>query len=189
MPGDDHNCESEVEGSVPDWPESSAVWPEAVYASPANIRLFLRHAKEVERTAGVPMHADTPKPLPEHPHDLDCAIVEEGRHSSLAALLHETATDGIVVISRGTVAYQRCFRGFTPHRYHSITKSVASCVATNLVDDGLLWPDRLVARCVSGLAGSAYSDARVRDLVDMKVGIRHTLPVPRHVRPDGVHRS
>jgi CubicO group peptidase (beta-lactamase class C family) len=154
------------------------VRPDAVYSDPAATRWFMRHVREVERTADLTSRASPGSRPAERPLDLD-AVVVEGRHhgdGSLATLLRETCTDGILVLCEGSIVYERYFDGFapgTPHLCHSITKSVASCVAAALARDGVLDPEERVVAYVPELDGSAYGDARVRHLLDMTVGIRY----------------
>jgi CubicO group peptidase (beta-lactamase class C family) len=134
--------------------------------------------REVEPTANVAVRGEVTH-LREEPVDLDDVEVDDpaGDPWTVAEMLGETSTDGILVWRAGTVVYQRYFGSLTParpHLCHSITKSLASCVAANLVERGVISPDDPVTRHVPELAGSAYGDARVRHLLDMTVGIRYT---------------
>ncbi len=58
-----------------------------------------------------------------------------------------------------------------PHILFSVTKSVTGLVAGVLEDDGLLDPTAPVTRYLPGARRGAYSDARVRDLLDMRVSV------------------
>ncbi len=159
-------------------PPTDRVAADQVYARPAATRWFMQHVREVEPTANVAARGVVTQ-LPEDPIDLDDVEMADSAGGSwtVAEMLAETSTDGILLWHAGRVVYQRYFGSLTaarPHLCHSITKSIASCVAANLVDRGVISPDDPVTRHVPELAGSAYGDARVRHLLDMTVGIRYT---------------
>jgi CubicO group peptidase (beta-lactamase class C family) len=100
----------------------------------------------------------------------------DGGTWTLTDMLAGTYVDGIVVLRRGLMVYERYFYGMKPDTAHlcmSVTKSLGSCVAANLVEAGRLHLDDEAAAIVPELAGSAYADATVRHLLDMSVGIRY----------------
>ena len=97
-----------------------------------------------------------------------------GRSLDLAAVLQATATDGIVVLQDGRVVYERYFNGMTqesPHILMSATKSVVGLVAGILQGQGALDVDALVSRSVPEIEGTAYAEATVRHLLDMRTGV------------------
>ncbi len=84
-------------------------------------------------------------------------------------------TDGIVVLHRGRVVYERYFGVLTPAGQHgamSVTKTLVGTLAAQMVAEGTLDADRKVAAYVPELAGSAFGDATVRQVMDMTTGIR-----------------
>jgi CubicO group peptidase (beta-lactamase class C family) len=139
----------------------------------------MQHVREVERTAAVSSGTDAFVPLQYAPAYLDDAEVFDaaGFRTTLAELLERTSTDGILLLKSGRVLYERYYRGMlpeTPHLYHSISKSLTSCVAANLIESGLIDPEDLASAYAPELKGSAYGDATVRNLLDMSVAIRYT---------------
>lgn len=89
--------------------------------------------------------------------------------------LEENYTDGIIVLHRGTVVYERYFGVLTPEGQHgamSVTKTFVGTLAALLVAEGALDPQRKVADYVPELAESAFGSATVRQLMDMTTGIR-----------------
>ena len=97
-----------------------------------------------------------------------------GRSLDLAAVLQATATDGIVVLQDGRVVYERYFNGMTqesPHILMSATKSVVGLIAGILQGQGALDVDALVSRYVPEIEGTAYAEATVRHLLDMRTGV------------------
>ena len=150
-----------------------------VYSSREATRWFMRHVRELEPTADVGAHDGSLTLLPEEPLDLgDLEVSTVGRDRvTLEDFLRQTSTDGIMVLRQGRVVYERCFEGYAvadPHLCHSITKSLVSCVAGNLVARGVFALEDRVTDHVRELAGSAYGDATVRNLLDMTVDIRYT---------------
>jgi len=84
-------------------------------------------------------------------------------------------TDGIVVLHRGRVVYERYFGALQPQGQHaamSVTKSFMGTLAAMLVAEGRLDPARRVADYVPELAASAFGSATVRQVMDMTTGIR-----------------
>lgn len=84
-------------------------------------------------------------------------------------------TDGILVLHRGRIVYERYFGALTAERVHavmSVTKSFTGTLAAMLVAEGRLDPSQRVAACVPQLAGSGFADATVREVMDMTTSIR-----------------
>jgi CubicO group peptidase (beta-lactamase class C family) len=58
-----------------------------------------------------------------------------------------------------------------PHLIFSVSKSITGMLAGIAVGDGVLVPDRKVSDYVPANRGSAFDDAKVRDLLDMTVSL------------------
>lgn len=83
-------------------------------------------------------------------------------------------TDGIVVLHKGRIVYERYFGVTTPETQHiafSVTKSFVGTIAASLVAEGKLNPEKLVSDYVPELASSGFGDATVRQVMDMTTGI------------------
>ncbi len=88
--------------------------------------------------------------------------------------LQANYTDGIIILHRGKLVYERYFGVLKPEGQHaamSITKTFTGTLAALLVAEEKLDPERLVADYVPELAASGFGDARVRQLMDMTTGI------------------
>lgn len=86
-------------------------------------------------------------------------------------------TDGIVVLHRGRIVYERYFGTLKPGGQHlafSVTKSFIGVVAASLVLEGRLDADAAVSRYLPELAASGFGDATVRQLLDMTTGLNYT---------------
>ncbi|MGK9165363.1 beta-lactamase family protein [Inquilinus limosus] len=112
-------------------------------------------------------------------------IAVPGQGGSVARLMAESDTDGLLVLHRGAVVAEHYAHGLNPKTQHivfSISKSIAGLIAGILVDRGQLDPDAPVTAYVPEAAGSAYAGATVRHVLDMTVGIRF---VEDYVDPAG----
>ena len=90
---------------------------------------------------------------------------------SLAA----TYTDGIVVLHRGKLVYERYFGVLSPQGQHaamSVTKSVVGTLGATLVAEGQIDDNKRVVEYVPELAGSAFGNATVRQVLDMTTGLK-----------------
>jgi len=141
-------------------------------------RWAFQHMRELIPTQRIPVGHGPARPLVPAMTMLDPAAVavqrSDARVSTLADLLLETWTDAVVVLHDGQLVYEHYFGAMTPDTVHllmSVTKSVVGCVAGVLVGRGQLDPDQIVDWYVPEVAGSGYSGARVRDLLDMRTGV------------------
>ena len=101
----------------------------------------------------------------------------DGRACRWGGSLPDTYTDGIVVLHRGRIVHQRYFGALEPQRPHacfSITKSYAATVAATLVYERVLDDARTVPHYLPEMAGTAYADATLRELLDMQIGVSHS---------------
>ncbi|WP_078473077.1 serine hydrolase domain-containing protein [Pseudomonas sp. MF4836] len=92
---------------------------------------------------------------------------------SLAA----TYTDGIVVLHRGKIVYDRYFGVLTPEGQHaamSVTKSVVGTLGATLVAEGRIDASKRVVDYVPELAHSAFANASVRQVLDMTTGLKYS---------------
>ena len=86
-------------------------------------------------------------------------------------------TDGIVVLHKGRVVYERYSGVFTPQGQHiamSVTKSFFGTIGEQLVVEGRLDENAKVVRYVPELKDSAFADATVRQLLDMRTGLKYS---------------
>lgn len=111
-------------------------------------------------------------------NDIDAlTFVPLGREQPMtwAQSLQENYTDGIVILHRGELVYERYFGVLKPDGQHgamSVTKTFVGTLAALLVAEGTLDPGRKVADYVPELAQSAFGSATVRQLMDMTTAIR-----------------
>jgi CubicO group peptidase (beta-lactamase class C family) len=111
--------------------------------------------------------------------DLDAIAFKtmDGRAMTWGESLAANYTDGILVLHRGRIVYERYFGALRPHLPHvamSVTKSFTGLLAAMLQHEGALDPDSLVTRHVPEMQGTAYADTTVRQVMDMTVGVRYS---------------
>ncbi|MCZ0733854.1 serine hydrolase domain-containing protein [Phreatobacter sp. AB_2022a] len=101
----------------------------------------------------------------------------DGQPMTFAEAVAATYADGILVLHRGRVVYERYCGALEAHKPHiamSVTKSFVGTLAGALVADGLVDAEAPVTRYVAELGRSAFGDASVRQVMDMTTGLRYT---------------
>ena len=86
-------------------------------------------------------------------------------------------TDGMIILHKGKVVYERYFSELTEHDVHavmSLTKSFTGTLASILVAEGTLDENKLVTFYVPELKNSAYGDATVRQVMDMTTALKYS---------------
>lgn len=112
--------------------------------------------------------------------DIDALTFQPiGRTESMtwAQSLAANYTDGILILHRGRIAYERYFGALAADRQHlafSVTKSFVSTVATTLIADGALDDGATVGSYLPELQSSAVGDATIRQLLDMTTGLDYS---------------
>jgi CubicO group peptidase (beta-lactamase class C family) len=106
--------------------------------------------------------------------DVPVHLVDD-RDGNVEDVLANTYTDAIVVLHRGKVVLERYLgetKTDTPHLVMSISKSIVGCVVANLEVRGELDTDRKVTDFIPELVATGYDGATVRDLLDMRSGVK-----------------
>jgi CubicO group peptidase (beta-lactamase class C family) len=107
-----------------------------------------------------------------------------GAKQTLGDHLAATYTDACLILQGGMVRYEGYWNGqtrATRHIMFSCTKSVIGLVAEVLIDRGIFDENAATARYIPELAGSAFGDATIRQVLDMAVGIDY---VEKYDDPD-----
>lgn len=98
-----------------------------------------------------------------------------GAETSLDTLFETTDTDGLLILRRGRIAYERYRGELSPdsvHRCFSVTKSFVGLLCAMLIHDGTLDANRLVSDYVPELRWSGWHGATLRQVMDMTTAIR-----------------
>jgi CubicO group peptidase (beta-lactamase class C family) len=141
-------------------------------------RWTFSHWREVRPTIAVPRGAGPVTRLAEAQRsDIDAVtFVPMGGTTPMtwADSLVANYTDGIVVLHRGRIVYERYFGALAGDRQHiafSVTKSFFGTLATMLVAEGKLDPAAKVSRYLPELARSGFGDATVAQVLDMTTAL------------------
>ncbi len=139
-------------------------------SSPFN-RWAFHHVRELIPSAEIANDPRHIRELPFEERSLDVRIdPDSGEAMGLEAFLLETDTDGLAIVHRGKLVFERYANGMThetPHILMSVSKSMLGLLAAEIgLDAG-----RQVADIVPEVRDTAYRGATVRQLLDMRTGI------------------
>jgi CubicO group peptidase (beta-lactamase class C family) len=159
---------------MPPLPEKRVTWANWI-AAPYN-RWGFQHVGQIRPALTVAAGPGAVQPLPASP-----AALEEFRFDSVSGSeqtlrdhLAGSYTDAFLVMQGGRVVYENYWNGQNPATRHimfSVTKSVIGLVAEVLIHNGVFDETARVDRYLPELAGSAFADATIRQVLDMAVGI------------------
>ncbi len=112
--------------------------------------------------------------------DIDALTFQPiGQDTSMtwAESLARNHTDGILILHRGRIVYERYLGALAadrPHLAFSVTKSFVATLAAILIAEGALSADATVESYLPELRGSGIGDATIRHLLDMTTGLDYT---------------
>ena len=165
---------SEIMRGSPAAPEAQVT--RANWRSFPAIRWAFTHVREVLPTAEIRRSA-TPTPIVSAPRDLAKLgfALPDGKQTTVEATLHETFSDALLVMHRGTLIhewYGDDMSATTPHLICSIGKSIAGTLGGILLARGLIDPEERVVKYIPELEDSVYGTCTIRNLLDMAVAIQ-----------------
>lgn len=108
---------------------------------------------------------------------LQFTVTGTNRTMTWGESLAENYTDGILILHKGEVVYERYFGELTEDQVHavmSLTKSFTGTLAAILVAEGVLDENKPVAWYVPELKTSAFGDASVRQVMDMTTALKYS---------------
>ncbi len=166
----------------PPGPDKLIMQPESDYFSFPKLRWTVCHFRELLPTEQVSRGIAAPLPLA---YDLDTAAIDALNFRPMGSSepmtwkesLAANYTDGILVIHRGKIVYERyfgCLDESGKHGAMSMTKSLTGLLAEILVAEGKLDDTALVSTVVPELAESAFGDATIRQVMDMTTGLAYS---------------
>ena len=91
-----------------------------------------------------------------------------------AASLQKNYTDGIIILHRGRIIYEKYFGALTQRGVHaamSVSKTLTGTLAAQLVAEGLLDENKYCRDYLPELEHSAFADATIRQVLDMTTGL------------------
>jgi len=145
------------------------------------IRWTFSNVRQLVPTTNVSRGLAAPTPLPRAERsDLDAvSFTPLGKSEPMTwgQAYNANYTDGIVVLHRGRIVYERYSGVFTAEGQHlaqSVTKSMFGTIGQILVAEGRLDENAKVAQYVPELKDSAFGDATVRQVLDMRTGLKYS---------------
>ncbi len=152
----------------------------SLYAFP-QLRWSFSNFRRLVPTGNVSRGLAAPVPLPRAERDdidgVSFQVLGSGQSMTWAQSLQANYTDGIVVLHKGRIVYERYFGVLKPEGQHiamSVTKSFFGTIGAMLVADGTLDANAPASKYVPELKDSAFGDASVRQLLDMTTGLQYS---------------
>ena len=149
----------------------------ANWRTPPHSRWAFHHVDRLVASTAIAHDPDHVRLSPTAPRSLQAfrLPLPGGTTLDLANFLQATATDALLVVHRGAIVHETYAHGNdarTPHILMSVSKSIVGLVIGQLVDRGELDLEAEVSSTLPELADTAYRDASIRQLLDMRTGIR-----------------
>lgn len=95
----------------------------------------------------------------------------------LGSFLQAADIDGYIVVKSGAILYERYFNDFDEHSHHSWFSSAKSLIGMAmgiLVEEGRVDVERTPAEYLVPLAGSAFGQVTIRQMLDMTSALAYT---------------
>jgi CubicO group peptidase (beta-lactamase class C family) len=171
-----------MEGFPPP-PDKLVVQPDSNYFSFPKLRWTVCHLRELLPTEQVSRGLGAPVPLEyaleegEGIDELTFTPLGSDTQMTWKESFDANYTDGILVIHRGKVIYERyagCLNEAGKHGAMSMTKSLTGLLAEILVVEGALDESIHVSAIVPELKGSAFGSATVRQVMDMTTALDYS---------------
>lgn len=169
-------------------PDKLIVQPDANYFSFPKLRWSVCHLREFLPTEEISRGTGAPLPLQYLPPAAFADMAREidaltftpmngGKAMTWEESLFANYTDGMLIIHKGRVVYERyfgCLQEDGKHAIMSMTKSITGLLAQILVAEGVL-DDRLRVRdIIPEIGNSAFASATVRQVMDMTTGVKYS---------------
>lgn len=143
------------------------------------LRWSVAHMNEFMPAVNVSRGLGAPDPLP---YRLDPQIdsiafrpLNATKDMTWEESLWQNYTDGILVLHRGSIVYEKYFGALAADNKHaamSVTKSLTGTLGAVLVAEGKLDDNKRVAEYIPELKDSAFGDATVRQVLDMTTALQ-----------------
>jgi CubicO group peptidase (beta-lactamase class C family) len=86
-------------------------------------------------------------------------------------------TDGILILHKGKIVYERYFGELKPDGLHaamSVSKTFTGTLGGLLIEEGVLDEQQTAAHYIPELEQSAFGDATIRQILDMTTGLKYS---------------
>ncbi|MDQ2091106.1 serine hydrolase domain-containing protein [Marimonas arenosa] len=149
--------------------------------SVCHLREFLP-TEEISRGLGAPVALDYPTPaeFAQMAREIDALTfmpIGGTEPMTWEDSLYANYTDGMLILHKGQVVYERyfgCLEEDGKHAIMSMTKSITGLLGEILVADGVLDDSLLVRDVIPEIGESAFASATVRQVMDMTTGVQYS---------------
>lgn len=162
--------------------------PDTVYFSFPRLRWSVCHLREflpteqISRGLGAPVALDylPPTEFADMRQAIDALTftpINEDAPMTWEQSLYANYTDGMLILHRGRVVYERyfgCLEEDGKHAIMSMTKSVTGLLAEIMVAEGTLDDTLQVKDVIPEIGESAFASATVRQVMDMTTGVQYS---------------
>ena len=169
-------------------PDKLITQPDSNYFSFPKLRWSVCHLREFLPTEEISRGTGAPVPLAYLPHAdfadmarqidaLTFTPTNGGKAMTWEESLAANYTDGMLIIHKGRVVYERyfgCLREDGKHAIMSMTKSITGLLAQILVAEGALDERLRVRDVIPEIGDSAFASATVRQVMDMTTGVKYS---------------
>lgn len=169
-----------MEGFPPQ-PDKLITQPESDYFSFPKLRWTVCHIRELMPTEGVSRGIGSPIPfeyaIDDRIDSLSFTPLGSTEPMTWAESLSSNYTDGILILHKGRVVYEKyfgCLDELSKHAVMSMTKSLTGLLAEILVAEGVLDDSAKVSSIVPELENSAFGSATVRQVMDMTTALDYS---------------
>jgi CubicO group peptidase (beta-lactamase class C family) len=147
------------------------------WQEPESLPWSFLHMDELFPTMAIKAAASRATEMQKNPQDLMglAVTLPDGSVSTVAGILDTTNTDAWMVLHGREVLAEEYYGAMcrtTRHLLMSVSKSIVSTVVGVLVGQGKVDTSERIDHYIPELAASGYSGAAVRDVLDMRSGIR-----------------
>ncbi|ABX05514.1 MAG TPA: 6-aminohexanoate hydrolase [Herpetosiphon sp.] len=162
-------------GLMQGFPPASRVDHAQQLLKPYN-RWSFQHIQLLNPVADVWRGTEPSSPFEYDLHDLDSITYKNylGQELSFNHMVEQSYTDGLMVLHRGKVIYERYLNNMQPqtlHAWASGSKSVTGTLAALLVAEQVLDPQATVAYYLPELANSGFGDATLAHVLGMSTAV------------------
>jgi len=169
-------------------PDKLITQPDSNYFSFPKLRWSVCHLREflpteeISRGLGGPVPLDYPTPaeFAELRAQIDALTfmpMNGTEEMTWEDSLYANYTDGMLIIHKGQVVYERyfgCLDEDGKHAIMSMTKSITGLLGEILVAEGVLDDTLLVRDVIPEIGDSAFATATVRQVMDMTTGVQYS---------------
>ena len=169
-------------------PDKMITQPDSVYFSFPRLRWSVCHLREFLPTeqisrglgAPVPLNYPSPSDFAELRSQIDAVTFtpqNSDEEMTWGESLYANYTDGMLILHKGQVVYERyfgCLEEDGKHAIMSMTKSFTGLLAEIMVVEGALDDTALVSDIIPEIGDSAFASATVRQVMDMTTGVKYS---------------